>query len=398
MKYLILVPDGLADEPFEGLDGRTPMEVAHTPHMDRLAREGELGLAHTIPEGMPPGSDIGNLSIFGYDPSRQFSGRAPLEAASMGIELGDNVAYRCNLVTIEDETMVDFTSGHIPTEESSELIRALDAALGVDGYRFYPGVSYRHLTVAPPHVLEADCTPPHDITGRPIASYLPKGKDAGPLKDLMLRSRAVLAEHPVNRRRRQQGKKTATSIWLWGQGKRPEVAPISARYGLSGAVVSAVDLVKGIGRLAGFEVLQVPGATGFLDTNYAGKVQYTVEALERADLVYLHVEATDETGHMGDATLKVQAAEDFDAKITGPLLEALAGQDLRILLMPDHPTPLRVRSHTNSPVPYVLYDSRSRKGSGRPFTEREAEATGIVEPHAHRLFGRLVQREASPVT
>lgn len=392
MKYLVLVPDGMADEPHEALGGRTPMQAQDTPHMDALARAGELGLARTVPEGMSPGSDIANLSLFGYDPAQYFTGRAPLEAANMGLDLGDGLAYRCNLVTLADETMVDFTSGHITSAEAAALIAAVEDALGGDGIHFHAGVSYRHIMVGPHTLLEAECTPPHDITGRPVAPYLPKGPAAQTLIDLMVRSRPVLAAHPVNARRRADGKREATSIWLWGQGTRPALPRIDTLYGITGAVVSAVDLVKGIGRLAGYEVLNVPGATGFLDTNYAGKVDAALRALDRVDLVYLHIEATDETGHMGDPALKMQAVADFDGKVVGPLLVGLGNRDVRILIAPDHPTPLRVRSHTLDPVPYILYDSRHPSGSGRPYTEQDARETGVYEPHAHRLLGRLLQR------
>lgn len=393
MKYLILVPDGMADEPLDVLGGKTPLAYADTPHMDRLARDGELGLAQTVPPEMYPGSDVANLAIFGFDPAANYTGRAPLEAANMGIDLGDNVAFRCNLVTLGDGTMVDFTSGHISSAEAAELIAALQEALGDAGVRFYAGVSYRHVMVAPPTLREAECTPPHDITDKPYAPHLPRGRDAGALIELMERSRPVLAAHPVNAARIAAGKRPATSIWLWGQGARPSLPRLDQQYGLTGAVISAVDLVKGIGRLAGYEVLNVPGATGYLDTNYAGKVEYALRALERVDLAYVHIEATDETSHQGDVELKLRAIDDFDRKVVGPLLEGLAGREVRILMLPDHPTPIRLKTHSSDPVPYVLYDSRATNhGSGRPYTEADAAATGVHEPQGWRLFARLIGR------
>jgi 2,3-bisphosphoglycerate-independent phosphoglycerate mutase len=366
MKYIVIIGDGMADRPLKELDGKTPLQVAFTPNMDKLARKGILGMVRTIPEGFSPGSDVANLSILGYDPKVYYSGRAPLEAASMGIELQDtDVAYRCNLVTLKYSTnrtravMADYSSGHISTEEATELINAINNALGNEVIRFYPGISYRHLMIWKDGEVDIECVPPHDIMGKEIADYLPCGKGEEILRSLMERSVEILEKHPVNRKRVSEGKSPANSIWLWGQGRRPSIPTFQQKYGISGALVSAVDLTKGLGIYAGFEILKVPGVTGYIDTNYAGKAEYSLKALERHEFVYIHVEAPDEAGHSGDVKIKIKAIEDFDAMLVGTILRGIKTfEDYRILLMPDHPTPLEVRTHTTEPVPFVIYDSR----------------------------------------
>jgi 2,3-bisphosphoglycerate-independent phosphoglycerate mutase len=390
MKYLILQPDGVADQPIAALGDRTPLEYARTPNMDRLASCGILGMTHTIPKGLPPGSDVGTMSILGYDPRRYHTGRSPIEAASMGVELGpDDVAFRCNLVCIEDGVMQDFTAGHISTEEAGEIVRDLQHQLGTDGIEFHPGVSYRHLLVWKDGKTSMRTTPPHDITDRSVAEHLPDGDGADVLRRLMAASQELLAQHAVNRARRERGQRVATSIWLWGQGKRPALPTLRQRFGLEGAVISAVDLVNGLGILAGLEVIKVPGVTGFLDTNYQGKASYGLRALQRKDLVFIHVEATDETGHMGAVDKKVQAVEDFDSKIVGPILEGLRETgDWRLLLMPDHATPCALKTHSSDPVPFMVVETRDLETarSARTYGERAAAATGLVVEAAHTLL------------
>lgn len=390
MKYLILQPDGVADLPIAELGDRTPLEYACTPNMDRLASCGILGMTYTIPKGLPPGSDVGTMSILGYDPRRYHTGRSPIEAASMGVELGpDDVAFRCNLVCIEDGVMQDFTAGHISTEEAGEIVRDLQRQLGTDGIEFHPGVSYRHLLVWKDGKVSMRTTPPHDITDRTVAEHLPDGDGADVLRRLMAASQELLAQHAVNRARRQRGQRLATSIWLWGQGKRPALPTLRQRFGIEGAVISAVDLVNGLGILAGLEVIKVPGVTGFLDTNYQGKASYGLRALHRKDLVFIHVEATDETGHMGAVDKKIQAVEDFDSKIVGPILEGLREVgDWRLLMTPDHATPCALKTHTSDPVPFVVVEARDLETgrSARTYGERAAAATGLVVEEAHTLL------------
>lgn len=391
MKYVVLVPDGVSDYPVDSLGGKTILEAAEIPMMDELARTGELGLTDTIPEGFAPGSDIGNMAIFGYDVRESYSGRAPLEAASMGLELGTGVAYRCNLVTVEDGRMKDFTAGHISTAEADQIIKSVAAHYDGDGVKFHTGVSYRHVMLGDRALLDAECTPPHDITDKEVAPYLPKGPASSRLLELMNGSVEFLKDHPVNVARRAAGKKPVTQIWLWGQGTRPNMAPFVERYGVKGAVISAVDLVNGIGRVVGMEVVKVPGVTGFIDTNYEGKAQGALDALKQNDLVYVHVEATDEAGHMGDAALKIKASEFFDQRIVAPIVKGLRAMgEFRLLLMPDHPTPVRLKTHVTEPVPYILYASDgSLTRHGTSYDENAAAATGLREPHAFRLMGRL---------
>ncbi|MDD2901042.1 MAG: cofactor-independent phosphoglycerate mutase [Syntrophales bacterium] len=398
MKYVILVGDGMGDYPIAELGGRTPLEAAATPHLDELARQGELGLARTIPDGMEPGSDIANLSIIGYDPARYHTGRAPLEAAALGVALGpEEVAFRCNLVTLRQEKtdifMEDYAAGHISNEEAKELITALDAALGKDGRRFYPGVSYRHLLVWREGRADWRTYPPHDWTGREVGQLMVEDGPERPLWKLIRESWAVLQDQEVNRRRLAQGKKPATSIWLWGQGRPPQLPTLEEHFGLTGAVISAVDLIRGIGLYAGLKPILVPGATGYLDTNYAGKVAAALEALKTMDLVFIHVEAPDEAGHSGELKLKLQAIEDFDAKVVGPLANGLKTLgDHRLLVLCDHFTPIAVRTHTMEPVPFVLFDSRINGDQLQFYTENDARETGLLLEQAADLLPRLLER------
>ena len=400
MKYVILIGDGMADYPMEELGGRTPLAAAKTPNMDFLATQGELGLARTIPEGMEPGSDVANLSIMGYDPAKYHTGRAPLEAASMGVSLEpQDVAFRCNLVTLRHETngdifMEDYSAGHISSSEARELIGSINQTMGNGSRRFYPGVSYRHLLVWQGGQENWRTYPPHDLTGQSVRSYLSGDGKEKPLLELIKSSWPLLSNHSVNRLRAERGQKPATSIWLWGQGRAPQVPTLQELYGLSGAVISAVDLMRGIGIYAGLEPILVPGATGYLDTNYAGKVEAALDALETMDFVYLHVEAPDEAGHTGDLKNKLQAIEDFDYKVVGPMLQGLKTLGPhRVLLMPDHRTPLSLKTHSPEPVPFALFDSRRPQGTQpRRFNEHAAEATGVLIDKADLLLPRLVER------
>jgi 2,3-bisphosphoglycerate-independent phosphoglycerate mutase len=400
MKYAILIGDGMADYSMEELGGRTPLAAAKTPNMDFLATQGELGLARTIPQGMEPGSDVANLSIMGYDPAVYHTGRAPLEAASMGVSLGpQDVAFRCNLVTLRHETggdiyMEDYSAGHISSNEAREIIVSINQTMGNGSRRFYPGVSYRHLLVWQGGEENWRTFPPHDLTGQNVRSYLEGQGREKPLLELVKSSWPVLAKHEVNTLRRERGQNPATSIWLWGQGRAPRVPTLQELYGLTGAVISAVDLMRGIGIYAGLQPILVPGATGYLDTNYAGKVEAALDALETMDFVYLHVEAPDEAGHTGELKNKLQAIEDFDYKVVGPMLQGLKTLGPhRVLLMPDHRTPLSLKTHSPEPVPFVLYDSRQIQSSTqRRFNEFAAENTGLLVEKADLLLPRLVER------
>lgn len=393
----------MADRPLKELGGKTPLQKASTPHMDRLAREGILGKVRTIPEGMHPGSDVANLSILGYDPRQFYSGRAPLEAASIGVKLKKtDVAYRCNLVTLKfnrNKTraiMEDYSSGHISTEEARELIHDVSNSLGSDTIKFYPGVSYRHLMIWAKGSDELECVPPHDIIGKDILDYLPIGRGEEVLRKLMLNSVDILEGHPVNKNRIKKGKNPGNSIWFWGQGKKPALPTFWEKYSIKGALVSAVDLTKGLGIYAGFELLNVPGVTGYLDTNYKGKADAALEALKKLDFVYIHVEAPDEAGHAGSFRDKIKAIEDFDDLVVGTVIErAVALADYRILLLPDHPTPVALRTHTADPVPFVLFDSRERRNHrGAGFSESLLKREDLLVFEAgHKLMDYFIRGE-----
>jgi 2,3-bisphosphoglycerate-independent phosphoglycerate mutase len=363
MKYLLILGDGMADEPVTELGGKTPLEYARTPHMDLIARDGCMGMVRTIPEGFEAGSDIANLGILGYDPRTSYTGRGPLEAASMGIELGtSDIAYRCNLVTVSEGMMVDFSAGHITSGEGRELISSLDDA--VESASFYPGISYRNLVVL--HNGAGSLTiPPHDIVGQEIAPFLPSGKDAETLFSCMEKSREIFASHPVNRDRIASGRPPATQVWPWSGGKSPALMPFARKFGCRGGVISAVDLLKGIARCADMEVIRVPGATGYLDTDYQAKARYALDALKHLDFLYLHVEAPDEAGHMGDVREKVLAIERIDEMI-GTIVEDFAGT---IVILPDHPTPVRLKTHTADPVPFAIHGKD--RDATTSFSERE---------------------------
>jgi 2,3-bisphosphoglycerate-independent phosphoglycerate mutase len=383
MKYAIVIPDGASDEPQQALGGRTPLQAARTPELDRVAREGVLGRSRNVPDRFLPASDVATLSLFGYDPERYYTGRAPLEAAAMGLRLGpDDWAVRCNLMTILGGRMTDFTAGHISSEEGRPLIAALQAALGRPEIEFHPGVSYRNLMIyrgRPGEAPFADDTvtvPPHDVPDQPESDHLPRGTGAGLLNDLMRAGRGVVRDHPVNRAREAAGKRPTNAIWLWGQGKAPSLPPFEQMCGLCGAVITAVDLVRGVGVLAGWDRIDVPGATGYLDTDYAAKGRYAIEALRDHDIVCVHVEAPDEASHEGRADAKVEAIERIDRDIVGPLRGALeAYGSWRLLVSPDHSTLLRTRAHDRASVPWAMCGT-GLEASGLPYDEASAAAGG----------------------
>lgn len=387
MKYLVMLCDGMADEPNEALGNSTPMEKANKPCMDSLAAKAEVGIVKTVAEDLKPGSDVANLSVLGYEPAVYYSGRSPLEAASIGIDLKDtDVTLRCNLVTLSDDedyenkTILDYCADDISSEEAKILIEYIQEKLGNDVFRFYPGVSYRHCLVwsnGNPH--PGVLTPPHDITGKVITDYIPKGEAVDELYDLMKKSYDLLKDHPVNQARIARGKRPANSIWLWGEGTKPLLDNFSEKFGIKGSMISAVDLLKGIAICAGMNSVDVDGATGYLDTNFDGKCKAAIEEFKNgADLVYIHVEAPDECGHRGEIENKVKAIEMIDEHILGPVVEFLKGyDDFAVLVCPDHPTPLSIRTHTSTPVPYLIYDSKNEINSGvKVFCEKEARETG----------------------
>ena len=407
MKYVIIVGDGMADYPVESLGGKTPLMVARTPNMDWMAQQGEIGLVRTIPDGFNPGSEIANLSIFGYNPIRYYTGRGPLEAASLGVKLAvDDIAFRCNLVTLKFQgnkiVMEDFSAGHITNGEAKKVILDLNKALATNEIQFYPGVSYRHLMVMKngaaqfSNLDEPEITPPHDLIGKEISTLLPKIKE--PVLTLMKASQVFLKNHPVNQTREANGLPPANSIWLWGQGPSPKMITLKERFEMDGYVISAVHLIKGIGILAGLEVLEVPGITGYFDTNYDGKAQYALRGLKEKDFVYVHVEAPDEAGHMGDLRLKIEAIEVFDEKIVGTILKGMkAFKQYKVLVLPDHPTPLSVRTHTADPVPYVIYSNEDGATSahGKTFDEVSAGLSGISVEKGFELIERFLNPRGS---
>ncbi|HUG91184.1 MAG TPA: cofactor-independent phosphoglycerate mutase [Planctomycetaceae bacterium] len=399
MKYALVIPDGCADEPQESLGGRTPLQAARTPHMDEIARLGLVGRAETVPAAMTPGSDVGTMSLFGYDPLVYHTGRAPIEAAAQGIELGpDDWAIRCNLVTIEDGVMRSFTAGQIPNGLAGELIELLQKdRCGDPRWKFHAGVSYRNLLIfrgrggPAPFTRETATTPPHDVTDQPVESHLPKGPGADALLELMDRCVGLFAACEANQRRRARGELPATGIWLWGLGQAPSLEPFAARFGTSGAVITAVDLLRGLGRLLGWKIIRVPGATGYLDTDYAAKGQSAIDALSEVDLIVVHVEATDEASHEGDAAAKVAALERIDAEIVGPLHEFLRSRDeYRILVSPDHPTFLRTRTHSHGAVPFAMCGSGCMPDAAARYDEATASASAVCLP-GHELMPLLLQ-------
>jgi 2,3-bisphosphoglycerate-independent phosphoglycerate mutase len=391
MKYIVLVGDGMADYPLPELGGLTPLEAADTPNMDFIAKHGKCGVAKTVPDDMPAGSDVANLSIMGYDPVRYYSGRGPLEAASIGVALDkDDIAFRCNLITEKDGLIADYSAGHISSEEAGVLIEAVDNELG-NTCKFHAGVSYRHLLVMK-HGEKAQCTPPHDVVGQSVDDVLPRGIDSELLIDLIKASKSILDKHEINMKRRKDGKNIANLIWPWGQGKAPAMPLFKDMHGVSGSIISAVDLLKGIGKYAGLDVIDVPGATGYLDTNFQGKAAYALKSLDEHDFVLVHVEAPDEAGHMGNIEAKIKAISDFDEKVVGGMLNELGGfGDFRIIVLPDHPTPISVRTHTREPVPFAIYSSAGGADYVKKFDEAAAKEGifGLVE--GHKLMNLLIK-------
>ncbi len=392
-KYLMVVPDGAGDYPLKELGGRTPLEVADIPNMDFIARKGISGTAVTIPSGLTPGSDVANLSLLGYDPARYYTGRGPIEAASMGVQLREGeYAFRCNLVTVNEDTLLDYSAGHISSQEAEILIRDVQGALGGPGIAFYPGVSYRHLLVLEGDFAEVDCYPPHDVVGMPLRDILPRGKRSSLLLELMVRSREILEAHPVNISRKKRGAPPANSIWPWGQGRSPQLPSLRDKYGIKGAVITAVDLIKGLGKCAGMEVLEVAGATGYFDTDYAAKAAYALAGLDHNDLIFIHIEAPDEAGHQGDIKRKIEAIEEIDRKIVGTILEEMhrKSEDFHILVAPDHLTPITVRTHVAEPVPVALYHPRIRADASTSFSEKEARKGSLRDYPGPNLMDLLL--------
>ena len=403
MKYLVLIPDGMADRPIEALGHRTPMEAAVKPCMDTLAARATVGLVSNVPEGMVPESDTANMAILSFDPKVYSRGRSPLEAISMGLEMApDETAYRCNVVTLsdggeyEDKIMLDHSADEITTAEADELIRALEAHFGTEYRHFYTGVSYRHCILWKDGNDTYDFSRPHDIIGRCIRDYLPKEENGGgEFYRLMKESFEVLDRHPVNMARRARGLKPANSAWLWSPGKKPRLPSFTEKWGISGTVISAVDLIKGIGLCAGMKSLDVEGATGNVHTNYDGKAQAAINAFkEGADLVYIHVEGPDECGHRAETDNKVLSVELIDRKILAPVYEYLkaTAEDFKILVLPDHPTPIEIRTHSMEPVPFFLYDSRKDVRGVAAFTEATAAETGLYIPDGFTLLERVIEK------
>jgi 2,3-bisphosphoglycerate-independent phosphoglycerate mutase len=398
MKYVIVIPDGCADEPQAELFGRTPLEAAKTPNLDRLAQTGVLGWANHTPEHLPAGSDVANLSLFGYDPQQYFTGRAPIEAAAQQIPLGpEDWVVRCNLVTIVDQTMQDFTAGHISTAEAKQLLQDLQTEIerhpefAGQQWQFVPGVSYRNLLVkrgtAAPFSRDSRTQAPHDWMGQSVAEQFPRGPGSAPLCELMALSGAVFAEHPINQQRRQKQQLPATHVWLWGLGQAPQLPTFATRFGCRGAMITAVDLLRGLGRLMGWDCLEVPGATGYLDTNYRGKGQAACRAIEEYDVVCVHIEAPDEASHAGNLAEKVAAIEKIDAEIIGPIVEVLRNRrEWRILVSPDHPTLLRTQTHSHGNVPFVMAGTGFYPGGAPEFGESVAESSDCSFPQGHQLM------------
>ncbi|MFA5182681.1 MAG: cofactor-independent phosphoglycerate mutase [Syntrophales bacterium] len=399
MKYIVLLGDGMADYPVDELGGKTPLEAARTANMDFMAKEGTLGLVDTIPKGFKPGSDVANLTVLGYDPGTCYSGRGPLEAANMGIVLGPNdVAFRCNLITLgegDDPIMDDFTAGHITSAEALAIINDLNRELGNEVYRFFPGVSYRHLLVWRNGEETMNTTPPHDITGQRTNGFVPCGKGDREILSLMKKAREVLEVHPANRDRLSKGKKPANAIWLWGQGRAPRMDKLTDRYQITGGIISAVDLLNGIGIYAGLRPIHVEGATGYTDTNYAGKAQQALAALHDLDFVFLHVEAPDEMGHEGNLNGKIKAIEDFDEKVVGTVLRGINKLgDVRVMVLSDHPTPLVMRTHAADPSPFAFYSSlpAENRRSGFSYGETMAKASGLIVSPGYDLMDIFIAK------
>ena len=404
MKYIVILGDGMADYPVEAFDGKTILEVADKPTIDYMAQHGEMGMVKTVQEGMKPGSDVANLSVMGYDTKKCYSGRSPLEAASIGVEMkDDHVTFRTNLVTLsdeenyEDKTMLDYSAGEISTEEAKELIEAVAKELNTDKIKFYPGISYRHLCVWNGGSTNVELTPPHDISDKKIGDHLPKGDGADVFLEMMKKSEKILREHPVNKKRVSEGKNPATSIWPWGEGTKPQLDNFEEKFGLKGSVISAVDLIKGIAKCAGMNSIDVEGATGNCETNWDGKAQAALDAiLGDSDFVYVHMEAPDEMGHQGAPEKKKFAVETIDKKVVKFLKDELEkrGIDYRMMILPDHPTPIKLKTHVSDPVPYIIYDSTKETDTNKDltYTEENGKKTGIYIEQGYTLMNRFLEK------
>lgn len=402
MKYLVLLCDGMADYDIAEFGGKTPLEAANTPNMDRLAKKSEIGLVKTVQDSMKPGSDVANLSVLGYDPEVYYTGRSPLEAGSIGIDMKPtDVSFRCNLVTLsdeenyEDKTILDYCADDISTAEAREIVKTLAEHFNCEEFQLYSGVSYRHCLIWNGGTTDVGTlTPPHDITGKPIKEYIPKHENAKKLYDMMIKSYDILKNHPINKEREKRGLRPANSMWLWGEGKRASLTPFKEKYGLSGSMISAVDLLKGIGKFSGMNVVDVEGATGYIDTNFEGKAQAAISEFENGqDFVYIHVEAPDECGHRHEIENKKRSIELIDEKILGPVLRYLddSDEEYKILIMPDHATPLSLRTHTNDPIPYLIYRKNNEKSGNEVFNEKTCKSSGIYIDKGHTLLEKMIK-------
>ncbi|MFZ3132002.1 MAG: cofactor-independent phosphoglycerate mutase [Desulfosporosinus sp.] len=403
MKYIVVLADGMADYPIDKLDNKTPLEFAKTPNFDFFAANGKMGMVKTIPDTLLPGSDTANLSVLGYDPEKYYSGRSPFEAASIGIPLElTDITFRCNVVTLteeepyEEKVIIDHSADEITTEEATELIKAVNEHFKTKALEFYPGISYRHILVWHNAPKDYKLIPPHDILTRKISEYLPTGGDSAVLLEMMKKSYEFLKDHPINMNRKERGLRPANSIWLWGEGHKPALSSFLEKYNTKGSVISAVDLIKGIGICSGMNIIEVEGATGNVHTNYVGKAKAALEELaKRQDFVYIHIEAPDECGHRAELENKVLSIELIDKEIVGTLLEGLKGQDFKLMVLPDHPTPISLRTHTLDPVPFVIYDSTKHEGKQAVFNEKSASQTGIYVEKGHKLMDTFILDEES---
>jgi 2,3-bisphosphoglycerate-independent phosphoglycerate mutase len=401
MKYIVVLPDGVADRPIDSLGGKTPLQVAKHPNIDWFASEGVTGLVKTIPDGFKPGSDVGCMSVFGYDPRKYYTGRAPLEAASQGIPLKEaDVAFRCNTVTVKDGVLEDYSAGHIESGDSSQLIQAANERFSSLGVRFHSGIGYRHLAVVSGKgYAKMNCTPPHDISGKTIDGYLPTGEGASLMRRVMDESVPLLKNHPVNQRRVQEGKSPATMFWFWGQGTAAQFPPFEKEHGLRGGCISAVDIVRGLGKLVCLDLIQVPGITGYFDTNYQAKAEYALKALDDYDFVLIHIEPTDEAGHMGDVEKKIQAIEDTDRLLVGTLREGLEkrGEPCGVLIVPDHPTSTEMRTHVADPVPFAMYHTQGKKDAVTTYDEMAVKQSSTQIEHGYLLLRQFLDAKQSKI-
>ncbi len=401
MKYVVILGDGMADYPIESIGNKTPLMVANKPNIDALCQKGEIGLVKTVPQGLKPGSDVANLAVMGYNPLKCYTGRSPLEALSIGIDLkDDDIATRCNLVTLsddekyEDKTMVDYSAGEITTKEAKELIEFIQSKLGTDNLAFYAGVSYRHCLVKHHAKVGTTYTPPHDISGRKITEYLPKDLYGDEMLSLMKKSYELLKDHPINKERVKNGKNPANSIWLWGEGTKPQLESFTSKWGIKGSVISAVDLLKGIGIGAKMEVIEVEGACGTYETNFAGKAKAAIDSLKRNDYVYIHMEAPDECGHQGDLEHKILSIEKIDSIVVKYIVEELSKQSepFSILVAPDHPTPIALKTHVSDPVPYIIYRSNKElDNKAQTYNEQTAKDSGIYYASSEELIQKFIK-------